>query len=82
MTGEDTLIDKEGKEKLHPRLNVVHELGICQIRLGQMRAIALVEKGCEVPTNIIGINYIPFEKGNILSASQGIRAVLERERIK
>ena len=82
MTGEDIVKDGDGKERRHPRLNVVHELGICQWRLGAKRAIALVEKGCDVPSNIIGVNHIPFEKGNIMSASQEIRDVLEREEIR
>lgn len=81
MTGEDAVIDSEDNEKRHPRLNVVHELGICQAMLGKERAITLLEKGCEAPSNIIGINHIPFEKGNIMSASEEIRRVLAREEL-
>lgn len=79
MTGEDKVVDKDGKEMRHPRLNVVHELGICQAMLPQGRAIALVEKGCKVPSNIVGIDQIRFEEGNIMSASEKIRDVLARE---
>ncbi len=81
MTGEDNVTLPNGEEKRHPRLNVVHELGLCQAFYGQTRAIALVQKGCEVPSNIIGINHIPFEQGNILSAERKIRKVLQRETI-
>ncbi len=81
MTGEDTVTDKDGKEKVHPRLNVVHELGICQSMLGMGRAIAMLEKGCEVPSNIIGFDQIRFDKGDIMSASEKIRDVLAREEI-
>ncbi len=81
MTGEDTVIDKDGNERVHPRLNVVHELGICQSMLGMGRAIALLEEGCEVPSKIAGFDQVRFEEGNILSASRGIRRVLEREEI-
>ena len=79
MTGEDKVIDEKENVLMHPRLNVVHELGICQSQLGHMKAIALVEKGCVIPSNITGINHISFEKGKILSASQDIRDVLKRE---
>ena len=80
MTGEDIVTDTDGNEIRHPRLNVVHELGICQAMLPQGRAIALVEKGCKVPSNIVGFDQIRFEKGNIMSASEDIRDVLVREK--
>ena len=81
MTAEDKIKDDKGNEEMHPRLNVVHELGICQAKLGPNRAISLVEKGCTVPTNIIGTHHIYFEKDNIMSASEDIRDVLKREKI-
>lgn len=80
MTGEDKVVDIDVKERLHPRLNVVHELGICQATLPQGRAIALVENGCTVPSNIVGFDQIQFEKGNIMSATEKIRDVLAREK--
>lgn len=43
MTGEDEL--KGGK--VHARMNVIHEAGLFQGRLGFTKAIVLLEEGCE-----------------------------------
>lgn len=75
MTGEDKLADG----KLHPRLNVVHEAGLFQYKLGNERAIVLLEKGCERFSNIEGITYIEFPKGKIQVAFAEIEETLERE---
>ena len=77
MTGEDEY--KDGT--LHARENVIHEIGLFQAQLGFERAIILREDGCEIFSNIQGITYIPFPKGNIRSAFEGIRDVLKREGI-
>ena len=77
MTGEDEHAD----EKLHARENVVHEVGLFQGRLGMKRAIILHEDGCQLFSNIHGLTYIGFPKGNIEAAFEQIRLVLERERI-
>lgn len=81
LTGEDSVTDEKGNESLHPRLNVIHELGLCQSELGIKKAIELVEKGCTVPSNIQGFHRIEFEKGNIKSAFEDIRDVLSREKV-
>ena len=75
MTAEDELAD----EKLHARLNVIHEVGLFQGRLGFNRAIVLLEDGCEEFSNIEGLGQIRFPKGNISAAFEEIRQVLERE---
>ena len=77
MTGEDEHTDGT----LHARSNVIHEIGLFQAQLGYERAIILLEKGCEVFSNIDGITYISFPKGNIRAAFEDIRDVLKRERI-
>jgi predicted nucleotide-binding protein len=77
MTGEDELADG----KLHARMNVVHEAGLFQGRLGFTRAIVLLEEGCEEFTNIEGLGQIRFPKGNIKAAFDEVRRVLEREGI-
>jgi hypothetical protein len=77
MTGEDEHADA----KLHARENVVHEVGLFQGRLGMKRAIILKEEGCQVFSNIHGLTYIGFPKGNIKGAFEEIRMVLEREHI-
>jgi predicted nucleotide-binding protein len=48
MTGEDELLDG----KVHPRLNVVHEAGLFQGRLGFSRTLILLEEGTEEFSNI------------------------------
>lgn len=77
MTGEDEQPDG----KMHARLNVVHEAGLFQGRLGFTRAIVLLENGCEEFSNIHGLGQIHFPKGNIAAAFEDVRAVLEREGI-
>jgi predicted nucleotide-binding protein len=75
MTAEDERPDG----KLNPRLNVVHEAGLFQGKLGLQKAIILLEEGCEEFSNIHGLNQIRFPKGNIEASYEKIRAVLERE---
>ena len=60
-------------------MNVVHEAGLFQERLGFTKAIVLLEEGCEEFSNIQGLGQIRFPKGNIAAAFEEIRRVLERE---
>ena len=78
MTGEDEHADGT----LHARPNVIHEIGLFQAQLGYERAIILREEGCQGFSNIEGITYIPFPKGNIRAAFEDIRGVLKRESIE
>ena len=75
MTGEDEQPDGA----LRARMNVVHEAGLFQGRLGFMKAIVLLEEGCDPFSNIDGLGQIRFPKGKIDSAFEQIRQVLERE---
>jgi predicted nucleotide-binding protein len=75
MTGEDEQPDG----KLRARMNVVHEAGLFQGRLGFTRAIVLMEEGCEAFSNIEGLGQIRFPTGNIKAAFEEIRQVMERE---
>ncbi|WP_422321717.1 TIR domain-containing protein [Prosthecobacter sp.] len=75
LTAEDELSDLTK----HPRMNVVHELGLFQGRLGFSRAIILKEEGCAEFSNIIGLTHISFPSGNIQACFEQIRQVLERE---
>jgi predicted nucleotide-binding protein len=77
VTGEDEL--KDGT--MQARMNVVHEAGLFQGRLGFTKAIILLEEGCEEFSNIQGLGQIRFPKGNIQAAFEEIRRVLEREEI-
>jgi predicted nucleotide-binding protein len=56
MTAEDETQDG----KLHARLNVVHEAGLFQGKLGFRKAIILLEDGCEDFSNIDGLGQIRF----------------------
>ena len=75
MTAEDEQVDG----KLHARMNVIHEVGLFQGRLGFRKAIILLEEGCEEFSNIHGLIEIRFPKGNIRAAFEEIREVIERE---
>lgn len=77
MTAEDEQVDGNH----HARMNVIHEVGLFQGRLGFERAIVLLEEGCEEFSNIQGLGQIRFPKGNISAIFEDIRAVLEREGI-
>jgi predicted nucleotide-binding protein len=75
MTAEDELLDGE----IQARMNVVHEAGLFQGRLGFTKAIVLMEDGCKEFSNIQGLGQIRFPKNNIAAAFEEIRRVLERE---
>jgi len=77
MNGEDEQADG----RIHARMNVVHEAGLFQGRLGFEKAIVLLEDGCEEFSNINGLGQIRFPKGNISAAFEDIRCVLERENL-
>lgn len=77
MTAEDQTADG----KLNPRMNVVHEAGLFQGKLGFRRAILLLEDGCEEFSNITGLGQIRFPAGKIDAKRDEIRQVLEREGI-
>jgi predicted nucleotide-binding protein len=75
-TGED----ETAEEKVRARQNVIHETGLFQGRLGFSKAIVLLEDGVEQLSNLDGIQYIPFQKGNIKSTFGDVLATIRRER--
>jgi predicted nucleotide-binding protein len=75
MTGEDEQVDGA----LRARQNVVHEAGLFQGRLGFSRAVVLLEEGVERFSNLDGIQYISFQRGNIREAFGDVLAVIRRE---
>ena len=77
MTAED----RQKNGKLNPRQNVVHEIGLFQGRLGFARAIVVKEDGLEEFSNIKGLTYIPFKKGEIDDSLAEIDRVLIREHV-
>lgn len=77
MTAEEEQVD--GNKRA--RMNVIHEAGLFQGRLGFTKAIVLLEEGCEEFSNIQGLGQIRYPLGNIKAAFEEIRQVLEREGI-
>lgn len=77
MTGED----EQASGKIHARMNVIHEAGLFQGRLGFEKAIVLLEDGCEEFSNIYGLGQLRFPKGDITAAFEDIRRVMERENL-
>ncbi len=77
MTAEDETPDG----KYNARLNVIHEAGLFQGRLGFDKAIILLENGCEEFSNVHGLGQIRFEKGKIGTIFEEIRRVLEKAEI-
>jgi predicted nucleotide-binding protein len=75
MTAEDEMADGG----VQARMNVVHEAGLFQGRLGFSRAIILLEEGCAEFSNVQGLGQIRFPKGAIAASFEEIRRVLERE---
>ena len=64
FTGADEMADGA----FHARQNVVHELGYFQGKFGWPNAIALVEDGVELFSNLDGTQQIRFPKGMIRAA--------------
>jgi predicted nucleotide-binding protein len=77
MTAEE----EHGDGRMHARMNVVHEVGLFQGRLGLHRAIVLLEDGCAEFSNIEGLSQIRFPRGDITARFEEVRRVLERERV-
>lgn len=75
LTAEDEMADGE----VQARMNVVHEAGLFQGRLGFTKAILLLEEGCSQFSNVQGLGQIRFPKDNIVACFEEIRRVLERE---
>lgn len=75
MSGEDETASGDTRA----RQNVVHEAGLFQGRLGFNKAIAVVENGVEVFSNLDGVQQIRYDKGNIKSTFGDILATLRRE---
>lgn len=75
MTAEDEMADGA----VQARMNVVHEAGLFQGRLGFTKAILLLEDGCAEFSNVQGLGQIRFPKNRIGAAFEEIRRVLERE---
>lgn len=74
-----TAEDEQNDGKMHARMNVIHEAGLFQGRLGFEKAILLLEEGCEEFSNVQGLGQIRFPLADISAKFEEIRRVLERE---
>ena len=72
-----TAEDETAEGSMRARQNVVHELGLFQGRLGFSRAIAIVEEGVEMSSNMDSIQQIRFGPGNIRESFGEVVATLE-----
>jgi hypothetical protein len=72
MTGED----KGDEGQLHARMNVIHEIGLFQGRLGPEYAIVLRRKDTSLFSNLDGINRLDYEKGKLANLKDEIRRLL------
>ena len=75
MTAEDELAD--GRHQA--RMNVIHEAGLFQGRLGFRKAIVILEEGCEEFSNIAGLSHLRFSPNQISDLFEEIRRILKRE---
>ena len=64
MTGEDLTVDDE----VRVRENVMHEIGFFQGRYGPDRICLMREDGVNIASNLSGIVYCGFPRGNIRAA--------------
>lgn len=69
MSGDDA--DDEGRPRA--RENVLHEIGFFQSKYGRKNVVLLHEDGVSIPTNLGGIVYTPYPKGNV-GAAFGVMA--------
>lgn len=72
MTAEE----EQNDGVMRARMNVIHEVGLFQGKLGFSHAIVILEDGCQEFSNIQGLGQIRFQKNNISSCFEQIRDVL------
>jgi Predicted nucleotide-binding protein containing TIR-like domain len=75
MTAED----EQANGTFQARQNVIHEVGLCQGRLGFHRAIAVKEDMASTFSNMAGLTYIEFRRGALSEAFPEIARTLVRE---
>ncbi len=77
MTAENEY--KDGT--FHARENVIHEIGMFQAKIGPKRAVLLLEEGCEMFSNNLGVTHIPFRRGRMQEAFYEVHRTLRRENL-
>lgn len=71
MTGDDV-----AEDQVRARENVIHEIGFFQGKFGRQAVVVLHEDGVNIPTNLAGVVYVPFPKGNIEAGFHVLRREL------
>lgn len=71
--------DEQADGQRRARQNVIHELGLCQGRLGFRRVIPVIETSVEGISNLAGTKAIPYAPGTIKGTVSEILAALRRE---
>lgn len=74
-----TAEDEQPDSKVRARMNVIHEAGLFQGKLGFRKAIILIEDGCDEFSNIHGLGQIRFPKRKISKIFDEIKDVVKRE---
>lgn len=74
MTGEDGT----GEGRLRARMNVIHEIGLFQGRLGSEYAVVLRDSKAEMFSNLDGINRLEFQPKQLIELRQEIFRLLVR----
>lgn len=75
MTAEDEQADGT----TNARQNVIHEIGLCQGRLGFRRAVIVKEDKAAEFSNVKGLTYIGFHRGAVREAFPEVGRTLVRE---
>jgi predicted transcriptional regulator len=73
LTGDDRV----GEDEVRARENVIHEIGFFQGRYGLDRVCLVYERGVNIPSNISGLGYIPFPKGEVRAAFADLRKEID-----
>jgi predicted nucleotide-binding protein len=74
MTAEDLTREDE----VRVRENVMHEIGYFQARYGRNRVALLHQDAANVPSNLSGVVYLPFEGENVKSCFSELQKELRR----
>ena len=78
LTPDDKLqIRDSTDDKWRARQNVIMELGWFMARLGRLRVLLLYKGKLEIPSDILGVLYLEFNK-SVLEVAEPIRARLKR----
>ena len=75
MTAEDERADGS----FQARQNVIHEIGLFQGRLGFSRAVMVKDDGANSFSNVAGLTYISFRRGELRNAFNEVTRTLMRE---